>query len=169
MAAPRLQLAFARLRRDRGAMISLGVIIVIILVAIFAPLFAKITGHGPNEQYYTADAKDPASGLPAGPNAHFWFGADGLGRDVLVRVAYGARVSLEIGLGATALTIVIGVVMGLLAGYFGGMDRHRHRAHHRRLAGDSLPAVRDRPDRGARPCRARPADRDHRDFRLGDR
>jgi ABC-type dipeptide/oligopeptide/nickel transport system permease subunit len=116
-----LQLAFARLRRDRGAMVSLGVIIVIILVAICAPVFAAITGHGPNNQYYTADAKNPATGLPVGPNAHFWFGSDSLGRDVLVRVAYGARVSLEIGLGATALTIAIGIVMGLLAGYFGGI------------------------------------------------
>jgi ABC-type dipeptide/oligopeptide/nickel transport system permease subunit len=116
-----LQLAFFRLRRDRGAMISLGAIIVIALIAIFAPFFAFITGHGPNDQYYTPDAKNPATDLPVGPNSHFWLGTDSLGRDVLVRIAYGARVSLEVGLGATALTIFIGVVMGLLAGYYGGL------------------------------------------------
>lgn len=116
-----LQLAFARLRRDRGAMISLGVIIVIILIAVFAPIFAKLTGHPPNQQYYGPDAKNPVTTLPVGPNAHFWFGADNYGRDVLVRVAYGARVSLEVGLGATAVTIIVGVVMGLLSGYFGGI------------------------------------------------
>ncbi|MBN9619785.1 MAG: ABC transporter permease, partial [Actinobacteria bacterium] len=99
----------------------LGVIILIVLIAIFAPVFAKITGHPPNQQYYGPDAKNPVTTLPVGPNAHFWFGADNLGRDVLVRVAYGARVSLEVGLGATAVTIVVGVVMGLLSGYFGGI------------------------------------------------
>jgi peptide/nickel transport system permease protein len=116
-----LQLAFARLRRDRGSMISLGVIVVIILVAVFAPIFKTITGHPPNEQYYTPDAKNPVTTLPAGPNAHFWLGADNLGRDVLVRIAYGARVSLEVGLGATALTIVVGVFFGLISGYYGGI------------------------------------------------
>ena len=49
-------LAFDRLRRDRGAMISLGVIILIILVAIGAPLFGLLTGHGPDHQYRTANA-----------------------------------------------------------------------------------------------------------------
>ena len=116
-----LRLAFDRLKRDRGSMISLGVIGVIILVAICAPLFAKITGHGPNEQYYGPDAKNPVTTLPVGPNRHFWLGADNLGRDVLVRIAYGTRISLEVGLGATALTIVVGLIFGLLAGYFGGI------------------------------------------------
>jgi ABC-type dipeptide/oligopeptide/nickel transport system permease subunit len=116
-----LRLAFDRLRRDRGAMISLFVIGVIALVAIFAPLFAKITGHGPYDQYYGSDAKNPVTELPVGPNAHFWLGSDNLGRDVLVRIAYGARVSLEVGLGATAVTVVVGLIFGLLSGYFGGI------------------------------------------------
>jgi ABC-type dipeptide/oligopeptide/nickel transport system permease subunit len=115
------QLAFARLRRDRGAMISLGVVITIILVAIFAPVFKTITGHPPNQQYYGPDAKNPVTTLPVGPNSHFWLGTDQAGRDVLVRIAYGARVSLAVGLGATALTIIIGVIAGLLSGFFGGV------------------------------------------------
>ena len=115
-----LALAFARLRRDRGAMISGVVIIMIILIAIAAPVFAKITGHGPNDQYYGPNARS-AVGLPAGPNSSFWFGADQAGRDVLVRIAYGARTALVIGIGATLMSIVVGVVLGLLAGYLGGI------------------------------------------------
>jgi peptide/nickel transport system permease protein len=115
-----IKLAWTRLRRDRGSMISLGVIGFVVLVAIFAPVFAWLTGHDPNAQYYGADARTPL-GLPVGPNSHFWFGTDTAGRDVLVRVAYGARVSLVVGIGATVLTIVVGLVAGLAAGYFGGI------------------------------------------------
>lgn len=114
-----LRIAFSRLKRDTLAMVSLGIIVVIVLIAIFAPVFAKITGHGPYAQY-NSTGRTP-SGLPVGPNSTFWFGTDLNGRDVLVRVAYGARVSLEVGLGATAVTIIVGVVMGLLSGYFGGI------------------------------------------------
>lgn len=112
-------LAWERLRRDRLAMFSLGVIILIVLVALFAPVFAAITGHGPNEQY--RDIGLTPQGLPVAPNSTFWFGTDDLGRDVLVRVAYGARVSLGVGVLATLLTVVIGVVVGLTAGFIGGV------------------------------------------------
>ncbi len=114
-----LRIAFNRLRRDRAAMISLVVIVLIVLVAIFAPVFAHLTGHGPYDQYNQI-GRTP-EGLPVAPNSTFWFGTDTNGRDVLVRVAYGARVSLEVGIGATAVTILVGVVMGLLSGYFGGI------------------------------------------------
>jgi ABC-type dipeptide/oligopeptide/nickel transport system permease subunit len=113
-------LAFDRLRRDRGAMISLAVIILIILVAVGAPIFATITGHGPNHQYRTPNALS-ASGQPHAPSSTFWFGTDDQGRDVLVRTAYGARISLLVGIGATATTIVVGVLVGLVTGYFGGI------------------------------------------------
>jgi ABC-type dipeptide/oligopeptide/nickel transport system permease subunit len=113
-------LAFDRLRRDRGAMISLTVIILIILVAVAAPLFSLITGHGPNHQYRTPNALS-ASGQPHAPSGTFWFGTDDQGRDVLVRTVYGARISLMVGFGATALTIVIGLLVGLVTGYFGGL------------------------------------------------
>jgi ABC-type dipeptide/oligopeptide/nickel transport system permease subunit len=114
-----LALAFDRLRRDRAAMVSLGVIILIALCAMFAPLFAHLTGHGPNDQYHGVDAQDEF-GQPHAPSGKFWFGTDDVGRDVLVRVVYGARVSLIIGIGATVITIVVGVLVGLVAGYFRG-------------------------------------------------
>jgi ABC-type dipeptide/oligopeptide/nickel transport system permease subunit len=113
-------LAFDRLRRDRGAMISLAVIVLIILVAIGAPLIAAITGHGPNHQYRGLNALS-ADGQPHGPSTTFWFGTDDQGRDVLVRTAYGARISLIVGIGATAITIGVGVLVGLVTGYFGGI------------------------------------------------
>ena len=112
-------LAFDRLRRDRGAMISLYVIIAIILVAVFAPVFAWITGHPVDHQYRGLDALS-AAGQPHAPSSEFWFGTDDQGRDLLVRTAYGARVSLIVGIGATSATIIVGVVMGLISGYFRG-------------------------------------------------
>jgi peptide/nickel transport system permease protein len=59
-------------------------------------------------------------GLPTGPNGNFWFGADRAGRDLFVRVVYGARTSLIVALFATAVAVAIGVVLGLVAGYFRG-------------------------------------------------
>lgn len=115
-----LRLALVRLRRDRAAMISLIVIALIVTMAVAAPLVATITGHGPNAQYRTPDALSPA-GLPRPPSGQFWLGTDDQGRDILVRIAYGARISLAVGVGATAITITAGVLAGLLAGYFGGV------------------------------------------------
>ncbi|MEU0092278.1 ABC transporter permease [Kribbella sp. NPDC006257] len=112
-------LAIRRLRKDKVAMISLAVIVLIVLMAIFAPVFAAITGHPPNEQY--RDIGLTPDGLPRGPNGTFWLGTDDLGRDILVRIAYGARVSLLVGVIATAITVAIGVVLGLAAGFLGGI------------------------------------------------
>jgi ABC-type dipeptide/oligopeptide/nickel transport system permease subunit len=111
-------LAWRRLRRDRASMFCLGIIIVIVACAIGAPVFAAITGHGNMAQYPTT-GRTPA-GLPVGPSSTFWLGTDSQGRDLLVRIAYGARVSLFVGLVATAVTVIGGTVLGLAAGYFGG-------------------------------------------------
>ena len=111
------RLAYERLRRDRASMISLGVIVLIILVAIFAPVVAAITGHGVYEQFRTTGLSP--DGLPVSPSSHFLLGTDDQGRDILVRVAYGARISLIVGVVATLLEVVIGTVLGLAAGYFG--------------------------------------------------
>ena len=111
------RLAYERLRRDRASMISLGVIVLIILVAIFAPVVAAITGHGVYEQFRTTGLSP--DGLPVSPSSHFLLGTDDQGRDILVRVAYGARISLIVGVVATMLEVVIGTVLGLAAGYFG--------------------------------------------------
>ncbi|MEV6269245.1 ABC transporter permease [Kribbella sp. NPDC051936] len=112
-------LALRRLRKDKVAMVSLAVIVLIVLMAIFAPVFAAVTGHPPNEQY--RDIGLTPDGLPRGPNGTFWLGTDDLGRDILVRIAYGARISLLVGVIATVITVVIGVVLGLAAGFLGGI------------------------------------------------
>ncbi len=112
-----MQLAWARLRRDRVAIASFGVICVIVLAAIAAPLIAAIVGHGPNAQYRSSGLSP--DGIPVGPSSKFLLGTDDLGRDVLVRVVYGARISLLVGVVATGLAIAVGVVVGLTAGYFG--------------------------------------------------
>ncbi len=112
-------LAWQRLRRDPVAMISLAVIILIIAVAVFAPVFSWLTGHPANAQY--RDTGLTLDGLPKAPNRTFWLGTDDLGRDIAVRIAYGARISLLVGVFATAITVVIGVVVGLVAGFFGGI------------------------------------------------
>src|SRR5262245_9553799 len=112
------QLFWARFKEDRAAFLGLGVIAVLLLIAIFAPVFAKITGHGPNELFQREMTDE--FGLPKGPNPDFWFGADQAGRDVFVRVMYGTRTSLEVALLATGVAVFIGTVLGLIAGYFGG-------------------------------------------------
>jgi ABC-type dipeptide/oligopeptide/nickel transport system permease subunit len=112
-------LAWQRLRRDRVAIGSAAVIVLIILVAVFAPVFANLTGHPPNTQYRNIGLSP--DGLPRPPTSVFKFGTDDLGRDILVRVAYGARVSIGVGVLATLLTVAIGVVVGLAAGFVGGL------------------------------------------------
>jgi len=112
-------LGWQRLRRDRVAMISLVIIGLIVLMAIFAPLASTLTGHEPNEQYRQIGLSP--DGLPLGPTSQFWFGTDDLGRDILVRIAFGARVSLLVGVVSTGIAVAIGVVVGLVAGFFGGI------------------------------------------------
>jgi peptide/nickel transport system permease protein len=112
------RLAWARLRSDPVAIVCGVIILLISLFAILAPVVASITGHGPSDQDLT-NGLTPA-GLPRGPSSHFWFGTDDLGRDVLVRVAYGARISLFAGVVASTCACTIGVVVGMTAGYFGG-------------------------------------------------
>jgi peptide/nickel transport system permease protein len=113
------RLAWARLRKDKVSMISLGFIILLILVAVFAPLLTALIGHGPNAQY-TIKGLSPA-GIPVGPGQNgFLLGTDDQGRDVLSRIIYGSQISLEVGIGATALALGIGTLVGLVAGYYGG-------------------------------------------------
>jgi ABC-type dipeptide/oligopeptide/nickel transport system permease subunit len=116
-------LAWRRLRRDRAAMISLIVIGLIVAMAVFAPVIAAILGHGVYQQFR---GPNPPIGLtptgqPIGPNSTFLLGTDDQGRDILVRIAYGARISLFVGVVATAVTVLGGLVIGLAAGYFGGI------------------------------------------------
>ena len=113
-----LRLAFARLRRDRVAVTSAAVIVVLVVVALAAPLIARLVGHDPATQY--RDTGITPAGLPVAPNRHFLFGTDNLGRDVFVRVLYGTRISLLVGVVSTLLAVALGVVIGVSAGYLRG-------------------------------------------------
>jgi peptide/nickel transport system permease protein len=97
------------LLRHRLAAFGLVVILLFCLMAAFAPWLAP---WSPYEQDLYA--------VLAGPSAQHWFGTDNLGRDLLSRTIYGARVSLLFGIGSTALSAVLGVALGLLAGFRGG-------------------------------------------------
>jgi ABC-type dipeptide/oligopeptide/nickel transport system permease subunit len=112
------QLFWRRFKSDRVAMVSAVFIILLIIMAIAAPLVIKILGlPGPNVQ--DPNATD-AFGSPLGPTAAHPMGVDQLGRDVMSRVIYGARISLEVGIIGTAVAAVIGTVIGLLAGFYRG-------------------------------------------------
>jgi peptide/nickel transport system permease protein len=113
-----MQLFWRRLRHDKVAMIALTFVLLIVLTAILAPLIVKIAGT-PNPQTTNADLTDDF-GQPLGPRAGHPFGVDKLGRDVFSRTIYGSRVSLEVAFIATALIILIGVTLGLIAGYYRG-------------------------------------------------
>jgi peptide/nickel transport system permease protein len=124
-------LAWRRLRRNRVAM-GFGVLFVVIVVfCLAAPLWATQVAHtGPNTNHLTdtieIDGKttDVVSeeGIPIGPGLHgeFLLGADGNGRDVMVRLMYGGRTSLYIALMAAVVTTLLAVVVGLLSGYYRG-------------------------------------------------
>ncbi len=114
------QLFWQRFKEDRAAVAAAVVISILILIAIGGgPLAQVITGHGNNEGFQAT--MENSFGLPKGPNAQFWFGADGVaGRDLFVRTMYGARTSLLVGVVASGIAVLIGLVVGLLAGYFRG-------------------------------------------------
>jgi ABC-type dipeptide/oligopeptide/nickel transport system permease subunit len=114
-----LQLFWSRLRRDRVALISLGFIIFLIVIAIAAPVIVELLGlPGP----YTQNPNLTDSfGSPLGPSGAHPFGVDQLGEDVMSRVIYGTRVSLEVGIVGTAIATVIGVVLGVFAGFYRGV------------------------------------------------
>jgi len=113
------QIFWSRFRKDRIALIAAGFLVLLVLVALFAPVIAyQVVGHGPNDLY-----RETLSdiGLPeVGPSAEFWFGVDTSGRDVFVRTIYGARTSLIVALLATGVAVLLGVVLGSLAGFHGG-------------------------------------------------
>jgi peptide/nickel transport system permease protein len=113
------RLFWSRLCSDRVALVSLGFIVLLVVVAIAAPLVVQIAGV-PGPYVQNPNATD-AFGSPLGPSAAHPFGVDQLGRDVFARVVYGTRVSLEVGVLGTAIATVIGTVVGLLAGFYRGL------------------------------------------------
>ena len=101
--------AVQRLLHRKGAVFGLAVIALLVALAVLAPLIAP---YEPDQQTWSAVRK--------APSALHWFGTDDVGRDVFTRVIYGARASLLAGVVAVAFALLIGVPIGLIAGYFGG-------------------------------------------------
>ena len=108
------------LRHDKGALLSITFLVLVILMAVFAPLITKITESGPdtlNPSAINANLGGEPLGSLGGISLAHPFGVEpSTGRDLLARVAYGARVSFLIAVSATLLTTVLGVVFGMLAG-----------------------------------------------------
>jgi peptide/nickel transport system permease protein len=113
-----LQLFWRRFRSDKVAITALGFIVILIVAAIAAPLIIKALNLHPLNNPNTNEL-DPF-GQPIGPNSAHPLGVDDLGRDILARVLYGARVSLEVAFISTGIAVVTGVVIGTIAGFFGG-------------------------------------------------
>jgi peptide/nickel transport system permease protein len=120
------QISWLRFRRDRVGVMSAYVVLFFILVAILAPLIAKVYGKNP---YITYGQDTPGLlddyGFPANPhggiNKYFWLGLEpGLGRDVFMQLVYGARTSLFIAGSAALLTTTFGVLYGIVTAYLGG-------------------------------------------------
>ena len=114
--------AFRRLRRNKLAVVSLGVIIFFVLLAIFASFLPL---HDPVD--YQSRDTDPGGGgttLPpawqTGGNSKFLLGTDASGRDVLSRIVFGTQVSLMVGLIPTTIIVLVGLLVGVTAGYMGG-------------------------------------------------
>jgi peptide/nickel transport system permease protein len=135
-AAGAWRVAWRRLKRDRIALVSASFILFVLFMAfIGGPILARLLGHGPNTVflYAASDLKPvppwtwvPDTSFSVESTAHLpktllVLGSDGpLGRDEMLRLLYGGRVSLEVALGATALAIAVGAFLGSIAAYFGG-------------------------------------------------
>ena len=113
-----LQLFWRRFRKDKVALAAGIFIVLLILVAIFAPVIRNILGT-PDPNVGNTDALDDF-GLPSGPSSDHLMGVDALGRDIFSRVLDGARVSLLVAFVGTGLSVTIGVTMGMIAGFFRG-------------------------------------------------
>jgi peptide/nickel transport system permease protein len=101
---------FGRLLREPSAVIGATIIVFFVALALFAPWIAP---YDPNAPDWIA--------IRAAPDAAHWFGTDDLGRDVLSRVVFGTRASLAAGVVSVSVAVLIGLPLGLAAGYFGGL------------------------------------------------
>lgn len=105
--------AWLRFKRNKLALLGLFMAASVILIAIFAPLIAP---YDPVEQLIWTEGREVRL---APPNAKHWMGTDIYGRDILSRIIFGARISLQIGIFATIVSLLIGVPLGAIAGYMG--------------------------------------------------
>jgi peptide/nickel transport system permease protein len=104
-----LHLALIRLRRNRLALLGFGVLAILVFTAVFADFIAP----------YDYAAQDLMESFEP-PSGKHWFGTDEFGRDILSRIIYGGRISLQVGIVAVALALFIGGALGAAAGYYGG-------------------------------------------------
>lgn len=103
------RLVWRQFEKNHLAMIGLGIVLCLFLIALLAPLIAP----------YSPTAYNLAETLQ-GPSARHWLGTDEQGRDVLSRLIYGSRISLSIGFVAVSIYVAVGIFLGALAGYYGG-------------------------------------------------
>lgn len=105
------QETWRRLKKNKGAIIGMAFLLLLVVAAISSGFLfdykLDVIGQNPKARL-----------IP--PNAEHWFGTDELGRDIFARILYGARYSLAIGVGSVAIGLVTGVILGALAGYYGG-------------------------------------------------
>jgi peptide/nickel transport system permease protein len=119
------QIAWMRLKRDKVALVGGYVVIFLILVSLFAPLIVKWIGHAPNSFNQGEEFLDPFTQVPKGFfGGMSWSHPMGIepqnGRDIFSEIIYGGRISLLIAFLATVTSVLIGTVLGVVAGYFGG-------------------------------------------------
>ncbi len=104
------RLLWRRFRRSKGAMFGLCIFLLMIFTAALAPMLVP---YDPLEQNYLASMQLPS--------AQHWLGTDSFGRDILSRIIYGARIALIVGVLAVLLSMIVGVTLGLISGYYGGV------------------------------------------------
>ena len=103
------QIVLRQFLRNRGATFGAALVLLVVLVALLAPLLAP---YNPTEMH-PKDRLRP-------PSAQYWMGTDHYGRDIFSRVVYGSRISLQVGILANLFSVILGMIIGLTAGYYGG-------------------------------------------------
>lgn len=99
------------LKKNKMALLGLGILVILVLLALFADVIAD---------YDTVVIKQNLANRLKGPSAEHWLGTDEFGRDIFARLVHGARVSLKVGIIAVGISIVLGGILGALAGFYGG-------------------------------------------------
>ncbi|CAM5233285.1 ABC transporter permease OS=Streptomyces tendae OX=1932 GN=F3L20_06610 PE=3 SV=1 [Streptomyces tendae] len=117
------RIAWERLKRDKLALAGGTVVLLLIVIALLAPVIANLVGQDPEAHH--EDLIDPLFGTPTGSlggiSGEHWLGVEPVnGRDIFARILYGARISLLVGFLSAIVAVVIGTVLGVLAGFFGG-------------------------------------------------
>ena len=99
------------LKKNKMALVGLGILVILVLLALFADVIAD---------YDTVVIKQSLANRLKGPSAEHWLGTDEFGRDIFARLVHGARVSLKVGIIAVGISIILGGILGALAGFYGG-------------------------------------------------